>query len=538
MYKRRDSTPGRAMSTELSTEAGAPSAPVEVGTAVLARALRAIWLPVGLSAFVMAVVLYVYVSWLGGRLVEVGAAKEAALLASSIQPAVENAQRDGQRADIRELLERTEFVSPDSEVLIFTLAGELTERSGRNAPTRDLNVEGLVEELTQLNLNGLRVGGDPLLSELRGDLYVHVLPLRRDDVAVTGYMALLLPIEGQLRTYRRLQRAAFGGLVLVMLIAGFVGVVVGRAQVLDPLRRLSRNIVRLQRGEQVDVISDGRALDLVQQQLAQVQRDLALRREDLLRGEYAKRRRAGDLLERGKTSALDFFAASLAHEIGSPMQVLLSRTEQLQRSENLSPSERRALQDVEAQLGRIHRSVENVRRLASGREIDTEVFEVHAATDDVVSLMEDDAAAQGLRLRVSAHTSPLYVEANRDAFQQVLYNLLLNAFEWTPSGGAVTVALSTGTLQRLGGHVYPSVRIEVRDDGAGMDEQTQARAFELFFTRRELSGGTGVGLALVQMLIARFRGDVRLESALERGTRVWVDLPRVAPGQSEDLSND
>jgi signal transduction histidine kinase len=74
------------------------------------------------------------------------------------------------------------------------------------------------------------------------------------------------------------------------------------------------------------------------------------------------------------------------------------------------------------------------------------------------------------------------------------------------------------------------VRLEVVDDGQGMDEATASRAFDLFFTTRAEQGGSGVGLAVCREIVEHLGGTIELRSRPGKGTRVILRLPRAEAG--------
>ncbi len=107
------------------------------------------------------------------------------------------------------------------------------------------------------------------------------------------------------------------------------------------------------------------------------------------------------------------------------------------------------------------------------------------------------------------------VFATRVGIEQILLNLVVNARDAMPSGGTVTVRVRSEAQ-----HVV----LEVEDEGGGMDEATQRRALEPFFTTKE--EGTGLGLATVNDLVGRFQGELRLRSAEGAGTCFSLRFPR------------
>lgn len=92
----------------------------------------------------------------------------------------------------------------------------------------------------------------------------------------------------------------------------------------------------------------------------------------------------------------------------------------------------------------------------------------------------------------------------------------------------MNVTVEEAQVAEPGGLPSPYVVIRVSDSGQGMDEATRARIFEPFFTTRADAGGSGVGLAVVNGIVERAGGFVRVESEPGRGTRMSLYLPRVA----------
>jgi signal transduction histidine kinase len=89
-----------------------------------------------------------------------------------------------------------------------------------------------------------------------------------------------------------------------------------------------------------------------------------------------------------------------------------------------------------------------------------------------------------------------------------------------PDGGRVTIQAT---------EIEGGVRLVVEDTGAGMSEDTVAKAFDPFFTTKPPGSGTGLGLATVYGIVSQAGGAVTLDSELGRGTRVVIDLPSREP---------
>jgi two-component system, cell cycle sensor histidine kinase and response regulator CckA len=99
-----------------------------------------------------------------------------------------------------------------------------------------------------------------------------------------------------------------------------------------------------------------------------------------------------------------------------------------------------------------------------------------------------------------------------------------------PSGGTVTIRTSnqTGNAKALGTAMMPAgdyVHIEVTDTGTGMSKEVQSKIFDPFFTTKPVGQGTGLGLAICHGIVASHGGEIRVQSEIDKGTRLSLVLP-------------
>jgi CheY-like chemotaxis protein len=106
--------------------------------------------------------------------------------------------------------------------------------------------------------------------------------------------------------------------------------------------------------------------------------------------------------------------------------------------------------------------------------------------------------------------------------REALINLILNAVDAVPNGGVLT--LRTTVASGAAGSGPDGAQIEVADNGTGMDEETRRRCLEPFFTTKG-ERGTGLGLAMVYGVVQRHGGDIEIESACDKGTKVCLRFP-------------
>jgi two-component system sensor histidine kinase FlrB len=241
----------------------------------------------------------------------------------------------------------------------------------------------------------------------------------------------------------------------------------------------------------------------------------------LLLSDITDARRLREQLERHRRlSAMGEMAAGLAHQLRTPLATALLYAGNLARAQLPEPDRLRFAERVQARLRDLERMIQDMLTFVRGAPAGREAIDVETLLREVAQVMEPRIQAAGMRLQLDAACRGAAVHGHREGLAGALLNLLDNALQACAAGGTVGIeadcALST-------------VRVCVRDDGAGMDAAVQARLFEPFFTTR--SEGTGLGLAIVRSVVQAHGGEIAVESAPRRGSAFTITLPRAGGGQ-------
>jgi two-component system phosphate regulon sensor histidine kinase PhoR len=219
------------------------------------------------------------------------------------------------------------------------------------------------------------------------------------------------------------------------------------------------------------------------------------------------------------------FVANVSHELRTPLSLIRSAAETLLDGAKDDPAARdRFIAIIDRHASRLGLLIEDLLLLSAldtGRiELQVSAVELRAVVDEVA---DDLAPTAQARRAVIADLVPagLQVRADAGRLRQILVNLMENALKYGREAGRVEVSASVLS----GGWV----QVAVRDDGPGIPEEARERVFERFFrvdkARARTQGGTGLGLAIVKNLVAAHGGDVRVESAEDRGTVFYFKLP-------------
>jgi two-component system sensor histidine kinase KdpD len=218
------------------------------------------------------------------------------------------------------------------------------------------------------------------------------------------------------------------------------------------------------------------------------------------------------------------FLRGVTHDLQTPLTRVSALAAEVGEQPQLSDAARADLETISHQADRLRRMVAQL-LVASRLEVGAlqpaqEVFRVEPIVQRTWDAMR---ARRPFHLEVSG--VPHLAVADPDRFEQVLWALLDNAVKYSPPGSGISVTIS-GDLP-AGRELHSIIRI--RDEGSGMDEESQHRAFEQFYrsetARRLAPDGSGVGLYAARGLVEAMGGTIGIESRLGAGTTIRVSLP-------------
>lgn len=226
-------------------------------------------------------------------------------------------------------------------------------------------------------------------------------------------------------------------------------------------------------------------------------------------------RMRGQMLEKERIVAIGQMAAGIAHEVCNPLSSISSVVQVLKRR-NIGEQMPEELDLIETHIRRITGTVRRLVSLAHPGPDRWERVDVGATLENALRLVAFDRRARKVRIDWSPPSTQITTFALRDQLQQVIINLMLNAFDAMPGGGTLAISARENS-----GHMV----IEVADTGCGIPPEIGRRVFDPFFTTKSQGQGTGLGLAVSYGIVQRHRGAISFTSKDGEGTVFKVELP-------------
>ena len=247
------------------------------------------------------------------------------------------------------------------------------------------------------------------------------------------------------------------------------------------------------------------------------------------RHEVALEQRTAELVEAGKQKSL--FMANVTHELRTPIHGICGLSDLVETGVYGAVSDRQkaAHQSIKHSAQALLRLVDDLLTLskadASRLELKTSEVDLDELVTGVVASAKWIVGNKDLTLSVKVDDDVPHIVTDRGKLNHVLVNLLSNAVKFTPSGGAISLSARRSGAQH--------VAISVKDNGPGIPPEQLELIFEAFHQadgkmEREY-GGVGLGLSLVKSLTSIVGAEIRVDSALGKGTTFTVLLPLALP---------
>jgi PAS domain S-box-containing protein len=216
-----------------------------------------------------------------------------------------------------------------------------------------------------------------------------------------------------------------------------------------------------------------------------------------------------------RLAELGTLASGMAHEIGTPMNVILGRAELLMRKAT-DERTRRGLETIVTQVERITKIMNQLLSFARKRPAERQGVNLEVNMIDVLDVLQERFDKHHIEVTKTVSPQLPKVLADPDQMNQVFLNLILNACQAMPEGGTLRLALHP---------TDSTVELTVQDTGGGIPPEQLSKIFDPFFSTKAVGEGTGLGLTVVHGILQEHQGAIRVTSVPSQGTTFIVSLP-------------
>jgi signal transduction histidine kinase len=439
-----------------------------------------------------------------------------------------NIRRGGTTEELKELLDDLLSRPGLVAVAIYDPDGQqVASNVAPGAPVPELDQAVRTTLATRLAVSAF-------LTTEHGQLLRHIQPFRWPGRR-TGAIEVrqtLGEMEGEFR--RAVQESVLSRLIVLAL---FVLTVVGltRWHIGRPIRALIAGARAVGRGDLSQRIGVKRRDEIGQlaEEFNRMAGNLQATHDEVLRQNEERLRLEQEVHQAQKLAEVGMLAAEVAHEIGTPLNIISGRAEVLDRLLPTERPERRHLDVIIKQTERISSIIRALLDYTRPRRPALKAESVIPILGRVADFLLERSRRRSVRIQMDLPVGLPRVLGDAESLQQLFLNLLMNALDASPPGSVI--AVSAGPEPRLppegrgrivrGKAEQPCLTVHILDSGKGMTAEQLDHIFEPFFSTRTGGQGTGLGLPIVEEIIRAHRGEVELQSIPGRGTEALVRIP-------------
>jgi len=318
--------------------------------------------------------------------------------------------------------------------------------------------------------------------------------------------------------YTDMQRNALSILIIITLAGMALAVVMGYVladKIMNPVHRLIKASQQVTEGSltpDIGPISKG--------EIGVLQNTF----KDMVAAMGRRRAAAQDrLLQSEKQASIGRLAAGVAHQMNNPLTGVLAYTRMLLRRKDIGNDIRSDLQTIAESTEQLRKIVKGLLDFSRQTKLDKEPMDVNRLIRTAVSLIEHPALIRGVSVKFNPGENLPMLTLDRNQFQSVLLNMIINALDATEPGGNIAISTRIGLSASDAGQ--KGLEISIADTGCGIPPEDLDKLFEPFFTKKDPSQATGLGLSVSFGIVQRHGGTIWVQSEAGKGTRFFIWLP-------------
>ncbi|HMK08867.1 MAG TPA: ATP-binding protein [Anaerolineales bacterium] len=255
-------------------------------------------------------------------------------------------------------------------------------------------------------------------------------------------------------------------------------------------------------------------------QAARLHAEAVRRSDELAQANLRLQQAQQQLVQSEKLAAVGQLSAGIVHDVKNPLAVITGLTEEMQENLGQDSPQRASLAQIRENAVRASGIVTDLLKFARESDPDLRYQNLWDTVRTAVRLNDYLTRKANVKVMFEPLASPVMTYYDAQQIQQVLVNLIQNAVQAMPQGGALRLQVREAP---------PWAEIEVRDSGIGIPAKNLGRIFDPFFTTKAPGEGTGLGLSVSYGIVATHKGEIDVRSEVGRGTMFTVRLPLRRP---------
>lgn len=242
-----------------------------------------------------------------------------------------------------------------------------------------------------------------------------------------------------------------------------------------------------------------------------------------------QKRMQAALVQAQKMEAIGQLSSGIAHDFNNLLTIVVGNLSILKEQADANPA---VLNLVEPALEAGKRGAQLVQRLLSfsrQQPLRPTIIDIRSLIEDIIPLLQRSLSSR-IQLSLEFSNEPLIARIDAHQLENALLNLAVNARDAMPDGGKLTIQACRVQLNDVDAREYDVVegdfvRIDVADNGVGMEAEILSRIFEPFFTTKDFGRGSGLGLSMIYGFVKQSGGGIQVTSEPEQGTTMSLLLP-------------
>lgn len=359
-------------------------------------------------------------------------------------------------------------------------------------------------------------------------VFLYSFPLKNKFGQIIGNVSMIQHISFMQDEIRKAKMDIFWAIIILVGSLVFLILIVTKNWITRPISQLMEGVKKMAKGDldtriklrkRDEIFELAQAFNQLAADLKDAQKKIILEGEKRLEFERT-------LQQSQKLAIIGQLASGLAHEIGTPLNIISGRAELIQRKLDDKESISKSLAIILQQAEKIKKIIQQLLDLVRKKKPERKLLAVSSIIETSLDLISPQIEKQNIKVSKEFFPDSLMVRGDLDQLQQILLNLYLNAIQAMPKGGQLRVFTALKRIQReeLGGEDREYVIIGVNDSGVGMEKELLNNIFNPFFTTK--ANGTGLGLMVVQGIVRDHEGWVEVESEVGKGSVFKIYLPK------------